>query len=260
VTATPSRELPTPLTVLTYQAVCTIGNGPGAAERKLPDERLLEILHPNGRALISHPSAQGPWTLVLDECHHLLEMWGRLLAVIVARLTDARVIGLTATPPHMMTTDQKALHDELFGRVDLEVSAPALVRDGHLAPYQELAYFTTPTPAEADYIHGEAVRFAELRAGLLDPGFAATPFLDWLQRRVVDRLDDSSGAQVSWERFERDEPALADAALRLHSDGLLSLPLPARQRGCPRRAGLRGDPRGAAVDRLPAHPPRPARR
>jgi hypothetical protein len=149
---------------------------------------------------------------------------GRLLAMIVGRLADPHVIGLTATPPHMMTTDQKTLHDELFGAVDLEVSAPGLVRDGHLAPYQELAYFTTPTPAEAEYIHGE------LRASLLDPVFAATPFLEWLQRRIVDRREDGSGAQVSWERFERDEPTLADAALRLHSDGLLPLPAGARLR------------------------------
>lgn len=230
IAATANRELPTPLTVLTYQTVCTIGNGSAAAERRLPDERLLENLHPNGRALLSQLSGNGPWTLVLDECHHLLEIWGRLLAVIVGRLTTPHVIGLTATPPHMMTADQKVLHHELFGAVDLEVSAPALVRDGHLAPYQELAYFTTPTPAEADYIHGQAIRFAELRAGLLDPGFAATPFLDWLQRRVVDRGEASSGAQVSWERFERDEPALADAALRLHTDGLLPLPEGARLR------------------------------
>jgi superfamily II DNA or RNA helicase len=230
IAATASRELPTPLTVLTYQAICTIGESATVAERKLPDERLLEILHPNGQALLSRLAANGPWTLVLDECHHLLEMWGRLLAVIVGKLTQAHVIGLTATPPHMMTADQKALHDDLFGTVDLEVSAPALVRDGHLAPYQELAYFTAPTPAEADYIHGESVRFAELRAGLLDPAFAATPFLDWLQRRIVDRHEESSGAQVSWERFERDEPALADAALRLHSDGMLPLPAGARLR------------------------------
>lgn len=163
-------------------------------------------------------------TLVLDECHHLLEIWGRLLKAIVARLAEPFVIGLTATPPHMMTADQKALHNELFGTVDLEVSTPALVRDGHLAPYQELAYFTTPTPAEGDYIHGEAIRFAELRAGLLAPGFAATSFPQWLQQRVVERHDAASGAQVSWERFEHDEPALADAALRLHGDGLLPLP------------------------------------
>lgn len=226
--ATASRDLPTPLTVLTYQAVCTIDNG--AAERDLPEDRLLEILHPNGRALVSQLTAEGSWTLVLDECHHLLEIWGRLLKAIIARITEPYVIGLTATPPHLMTADQKALHTELFGTVDLEVSAPALVRDGRLAPYQELAYFTTPTPAEAGYIRGEAIRFAELRAGLLNPGFAATSFPQWLQWRVVERYDTASGAQVSWERFERDEPDLADAALRLHSDGLLPLPEGARLR------------------------------
>ncbi|MCW2932154.1 MAG: type restriction protein res subunit [Actinomycetia bacterium] len=204
--ATASRDLPTPLTVLTYQAVCTIGNGSTGTERQASGEQLLEMAHPNGQALLSRLSARGPWTLVLDECHHLLEIWGRLLAVIVERLAGAHVIGLTATPPHMMTSDQKAL-----------------------------AYFTTPTPPEADYIHGQAVRFAELRAGLLDPGFAATPFMDWLQRRIVDRHEDSSGARVSWERFERDEPALAGAALRLHGDGLLPLPEGARPREQHRR-------------------------
>jgi len=228
--ATASRDLPTPLTVLTYQALCTVDNGSTAAERRLSDERLLDVLHPNGRALLAELTAGGPWTLVLDECHHLLEIWGRLLKAVIARLTDPFVIGLTATPPSMMTADQKALHTELFGTVDLEVSAPALVRDGRLAPYQELAYFTTPTPAEAEYIHSQAIRFAELRAGLLAPGFAATSFPQWLQQRVVERRDVGSGAQVSWERFERDEPALADAALRLHGDGLLPLPDGARLR------------------------------
>jgi hypothetical protein len=45
------------------------------------------------------------------------------------------------------------LHRALFGAVDLEVSAPALVREGLLAPYQELAFLTRPSPAEADYVH-----------------------------------------------------------------------------------------------------------
>jgi superfamily II DNA or RNA helicase len=228
--ATTSRELPTPLTVLTYQALAAIDNGSTAAERKLSDQRLLDVLHPNGRALLAELTAGGPWTLVLDECHHLLEIWGRLLKAVINRLTEPFVIGLTATPPSMMTAEQKALHTELFGLVDLEVSAPALVRDGCLAPYQELAYFTAPMPAEAEYIRSQAIRFAELRAGLLAPGFAATSFPQWLQQRVVERHDVGSGAQVSWERFERDEPALADAALRLHSDGLLPLPDGARLR------------------------------
>jgi superfamily II DNA or RNA helicase len=230
--ATARRDLQTPLTVLTYQAVATFdataAPGPGT---------LLDSLHPNGQRLLA-ALRSGSWTLVLDECHHLLEIWGRLLAAIVAELTDPVVIGLTATPPHMMTADQAAVHRELFGSVDLEVSAPALVRDGHLAPYQELAWFAAPTAAEADYIGGQALRFAELRARLLDPGFASTPFLEWLQRRVVDRAVNRGadvtaavggiGARVPWERFSRDSPALADAALRLHADGLLPLPEGAR--------------------------------
>jgi superfamily II DNA or RNA helicase len=246
VTATTSRDLPTALTVLTYQAVCTLDRagprpqaapGPAAASAPapapagdgLPGDGLLGLLHPAGLALIERMQASGPLTLVLDECHHLLELWGRLLTTIIGRLNKPHVIGLTATPPQLMTAGQAALHRSLFGRVDLEVSAPALVREGRLAPYQELAYLTRPTPAEADYIHGEAVRFSELRTDLLDPAFAATPFLAWLQTRIVDRPG-HDGGQVSWTRFERDEPDLAAAALRLHSEGLLPLPAGARVR------------------------------
>ncbi len=218
VPATASRELPTALTVLTYQAICT---GTGGDE--------LSQLHPNGRAVIDRLSAGGPWTVVLDECHHLLELWGRLLKAVLGQLDHPSVIGLTATPPHLMTAAQAGLHQALFGAVDLEVSAPALVREGRLAPYQELAYFCRPTPAEADYIGGQAIRFAELRTGLLDPAFASTPFLAWLQYRVVERRS-REGVPVSWPRFERDEPALADAALRLHTAGLLPLPEGARIR------------------------------
>ena len=244
--ATASRELPTPLTVLTYQALCTLGAAgdeeeAGARVRvlgprtRLAGEGVLSLLHPNGRALIARLQAGGPWTLVLDECHHLLELWGRLLQAVIGELDKPRVVGLTATPPHLMTAEQAVLHRALFGRVDLEVSAPALVREGLLAPYQELAFLTRPTPAEADYIHGESLRFAELRAGLLDPGFASVPFLGWLQGRVVERrgaggTDGAEGAQVSWARFEKDEPALAGAAVRLHVAGLLDLPEGARVR------------------------------
>ncbi len=249
VPATASRELPTPLTVLTYQALCTLGatgardagdtastGGSGSRGAGRPreldgdgGEGLLSLLHPNGRELIARLQDGGPWTLVLDECHHLLELWGRLLQAVIGQLDQPRVIGLTATPPHLMTAEQAELHRTLFGGVDLEVSAPALVREGRLAPYQELAYFTRPSPAEADYIGGAALRFAELRTGLLDPEFARVPFLGWLQARVVERRS-AGGAQVSWTRFEKDEPALADAAVRLHVAGLLDLPEGARVR------------------------------
>ena len=46
---------------------------------------------------------------------------------------------------------------------------------------------------------------------------------------MVERRS-AGGAQVSWARFEKDEPALADAAVRLHVAGLLDLPEGARVR------------------------------
>jgi superfamily II DNA or RNA helicase len=211
VEAAVSRDFATPLTVLTYQAVCTDS-----------------AIHQDGAWLLTRLAESGPVTLVLDECHHLLEVWGRELREVVTRIGRPRLIGLTATPPHMMTADQAQLHRELFGAIDIEISVPSLVRDGRLAPYQELAYFTAPTSTEEDYIREEALRFTELRADLLDPGFASTPFLEWLDARVVERR--SGGAQVSWQRFEKDEPSLAGAALRLHADGLLALPEGARLR------------------------------
>jgi superfamily II DNA or RNA helicase len=209
--ATVSRDLPTPLTVLTYQAVYADS-----------------AIHPEGTALLSRLRECGPVTLILDECHHLLEVWGRVLREVAGRLDHPHLVGLTATPPHLMTADQAQLHRELFGEIDIEISVPSLVRDGRLAPYQELAYFTVPTPAEAGYIRDEALRFAELRTDLMEPGFASTPFLGWLDARVVERR--SGGAQVSWQRFEKDEPALAGAALRLHVAGLLARPEGARLR------------------------------
>ena len=51
VPATMSRELPTPLTVLTYQAVCTLAPQPADSTARVATlgGDLLSLLHPNGR-------------------------------------------------------------------------------------------------------------------------------------------------------------------------------------------------------------------
>jgi hypothetical protein len=104
---------PAVVLVLTYQALCTLGHGEGtgpvSGRRNVRDgDGLLSLLHPNGRELIARLQASGPWTLVLDECHHLLELWGRLLQAVIGQLGQPRVIGLTATPPHLMTAARSA--------------------------------------------------------------------------------------------------------------------------------------------------------
>src|SRR5579859_4583361 len=67
--ATASRDLPTPLTVLTYQAVASFdgsaplsGRGRGRGDAS---SDLLDALHPNGQRLVAQLQASGPWTLVL---------------------------------------------------------------------------------------------------------------------------------------------------------------------------------------------------
>jgi superfamily II DNA or RNA helicase len=203
-------------------------------------EELLTLLHPNGRALIERMKATGPWTLVLDECHHLLEMWGHLVRAVAEELGEPTfVLGLTATPPAELSPRQAELYRALFGRADFEVPTPAVVKEGELAAYQELACLTRPLPHEADYLAAQHERFEVLLDRLLEPGFGSRPFLEWVRLRTAERRV-RGGAQVSWARFARDRPRLADAALRLHHRLALPPPRDARP-GERHRAPLSAD-------------------
>jgi superfamily II DNA or RNA helicase len=254
------RELTHPVTVLTYQSLAVFDPDAETDEEGHTKQRkggLVRLLHDNGRALVTALHDAGPLTLVLDECHHLLDVWGRLLAEILEELPDARVIGLTATPPESLTPDEAKLVDALFGVPILGASIPAMVRQGYLAPFAELAWLTTPTAVEAEYVAGEAERFKELTAGLLEPGFTSTGLLEWLDSRMIDRTfvrdgvdradrangadradradrteraDRVEGGSISWARVESAEPRIAAAALRFHHAGLLALPPGARMR------------------------------
>ena len=201
------------MTSLTYQSLAVFDAESDAEE---PATSELERLHENGRALIAALQEAGPITLVLDECHHLLEVWGRLLAEILEELPQATVLGLTATPPETLGAEQAALVAELFGDVVYAASIPAVVREGHLAPFMDLIWLTTPSTAEAEWLAGQAERFAELTTQLLAPGFGSTPFLVWADLRF--------SGEVPFARVAAKHPDLADAALRLEHAGLLRLP------------------------------------
>ena len=223
------RDLAATLTVLTYQSLAVLDADTESAERRqiLRDgdtEALLGLLHPNGRALVDRAAASGPWTLVLDECHHLLATWGALLRAVVRTLgADTVLIGLTATPARELTGWQRTLRDDLFGAEDFEVATPALVKEGDLAPYQELVYFTEPTPDESTWLISERTRFDDLTLALVDNRLASLSLAAWLRRRLIDRSRED-GAQLSWAAFAEAEPALADAGLRFVHSGLIPLP------------------------------------
>lgn len=221
------RTLDHQLTSLTYQALAVFDPDaevddegdlePGNREPGNGEPGLLARLHPNGQALVETLRAAGPILLVLDECHHLLEVWGRLLAELLAELPQARVLGLTATPPGVLTEDQAVLVQGLFGDTLYEATIPAAVREGELAPFAEAAWLTVPTSQERAWLRGQAERFTELTTQLTDPHFGTTNFLNWLDQRFV-------GAEVGWSTLLRREPRLCAAALRMHHHGLLALP------------------------------------
>jgi superfamily II DNA or RNA helicase len=219
-----TREIERFFTALTYQSLATFESEDDEVERDPGGEEgaaLLERLHPHGRALVERLKQIGDLTLVLDECHHLLEVWGRLLAVVLDELPDAFVLGLTATPPSTLTREQQALVTHLFGDSVFSVSIPAVVREGDLAPFAELAWLTTPTATENDWLSEQGERFAELTTALTDPAYGSIPFFEWLDRGF--ELD-----AVAWSQRVKEEPELTDAALRMAYAGLLRLPDGAR--------------------------------
>ncbi len=268
VAAGDNPDLVAPITALTYQAICDLdshnpvleqqvaewqanveGEHPAAADanphhraeaarlrghaRMLiagsgDHEKLLSILHPNGQRLIERIKAAGQFTIILDECHHLLEMWGYLLRALAHELGDnVFLVGLTATPPSEMGAREAVLYQELFGRADFEVPTPAVVKEGNLAPYQELAYITSPLEHELAYIAEERTRFEELLANMMRPDLGTVSFVDWLRSRIFERKT-TDGVDVSWQRFESDHPDLALAGLRYCYANQMQLPDGAR--------------------------------
>lgn len=187
----------------------------------------LFVLHDSAKATLSALKQSGVGLIILDECHHLLHHWGKVLEEIRTFLGDPIVLGLTATPPDPTDVDEEDYqrYTEFFGEVDYEVPVPALVRDANLAPYQDLAYFVRPTEPEVEYIAGVTEGFSEMLIELAKgPGEDAEkgrlPGLDdWLLDILTSRRL-PTGVARSWDAFERRDPTLADFARRyLHQKG-----------------------------------------
>ncbi|GAA1549490.1 DEAD/DEAH box helicase family protein [Brevibacterium picturae] len=208
------RDLTTRFSALTYQSLAVFDDDRDATTS------LLDELAPGGRELVDRLGDGGPVLLILDECHHLLDVWGNLLAELLDLLPGVWVLGLTATPPGTMTAAQSELVSGLFSDIRYSASIPAVVREGDLAPFADLVWVTTPTSEENSWLSGQAVRFTELITGILDPTQGSVPFLEWVDRRFLG----TRGQTVSWVAMSRSHPDLCSAALRLHHADLLRLP------------------------------------
>lgn len=221
--ASDDKDLGSPVTCLTYQSLAVFDS---EAEDAGPGAGIVDRLHPNGVALFERIRSLPRLLLVLDECHHLLEVWGRLLAELLHAVESAQVLALTATPPESLAGEQLRLVRQLFGDILYRVSVPAVVKEGHLAPFDELVWLTTPTPTEEDWLASQAVRFTELTTMLTTPGFGTVGFYQWLTARFVAPVP----VETTWAALAAREAELCDAALRMHHAGLLELPRGARLR------------------------------
>jgi superfamily II DNA or RNA helicase len=200
---------------------------------------LADLLEPAARRRVEALRRAGVGTLVLDECHHLASLWGYVVRTVAALLGDVHLVGLTATPPDELTEAEAELYQRLLGPVDFTIPTPAVVREGFLAPYQELAWLTEPLQSEADWLAEHDLRFRGLVTDLhqQDVGGGSLSFPEWVITRLRARRTGADEPEVSWASFQRRHPALARAGLRFLASAGLLLP-----EGAPRGEGYREPP------------------
>jgi hypothetical protein len=179
-----------------------------------------QFLHPNARDLIDRIVALGTGTLVLDECHHLLDYWAFILRELIKALPGVRVVGLTATLPDPANPTEYENYDALLGNVDFEVPTPAVVKEGNLAPYRDLVYFCEPSPREQSYLE----QIHKLFEAAVWQATNTTAFRDWLWGLLFPRQDLPSLRESFEAAFNR-EPELCIAAVRYLTAMRVPLPL-----------------------------------
>ena len=176
--------------------------GKGQFEGQQVDGR--QFLHPNARDLIDRIVALKIGTLILDECHHLLDYWAFILRELIRQLPGVQVIGLTATLPDPANEQEYENYYSLLGEVDFEVPTPAVVKEGNLAPYRDLVYFCQPSGRERQFLKRIQDYFEEALKTVTE-----TPtFQSWLTATILER-----GGQP-FEQFFNQEVLLCTAGVK----------------------------------------------
>lgn len=170
---------------------------------------VLKLLHASALKTLERLRDQQVGLVILDECHHLLGHWGRVLAAVNEYLGDPIVLGLTATKPDTKKAGpiDVARYMEYFGPVDYEVPVPAVVKDGFLAPYQDLAYLVRPLGNELKFIADASKALEELIEDLCNPplGEDGQPVREGMiefTKRVLSTRDLFMGKAKDWKEFE----------------------------------------------------------
>ncbi|MBN2444591.1 MAG: DEAD/DEAH box helicase family protein [Spirochaetales bacterium] len=176
-------------------------------------------LHVNAKQIISRLKKRR--TVILDECHHLTAWW----AEILKRLTSSSntvVIGLTATPPFDKTNKEVQTYIDLVGDVDYEILLPPVIKEGYLAPYQDLIYITEPDHTEIELINRLCEPYNQIMKKLLSD-ISITPIHFWAESRLIEYRDDS-GTIVPFDELLIDHKDLCIALVRFVSKHVGELP------------------------------------
>jgi hypothetical protein len=176
----------------------------------------LWTLHDSSRKTLEKLKDIGIGMIILDECHHLLHHWGRVLTEVREFFGNPIVLGLTATPPDFQQYEEgdAQRYQEFFGEIDYEVPVPALVRDANLAPYQDLAFFVRPSQNELNYVSQVDDEFQEILDDLHKEQLhdnAILPLDKWVFKALEERKS-PGGKKEEWEQFIKRNSAFADAS------------------------------------------------
>ena len=193
----------------------------------------LSVLHASSLENLKLLKNRGVRLVILDECHHLVGHWGRILNAVDEFLDKPVVLGLTATPPDPEDADLSdwEIYESLLGEIDYDVPVPAVVKDGFLAPYKDLCYFVRPSEDELDYISNTSRHMQELLEILqhVDEGEGRISLNDWAYQTLeAMELPLKDRPARSWGEYEKRFPAFSWGARVLLAKS--DRPLPANVR------------------------------
>lgn len=172
-------------------------------------ERGSTELHPNAQKLLEIIKKRP--LLIFDECHHLTKEWARILKE-AAHDGDNYLIGLTATPPLDKEAQAQETYYELLGPVSAEVTLPPVIKEGYLAPFQDLVYLVSPTDTELELLSRKLQPYKDLMQALRSQNYILP-----IQFRAEQRLENfrtTRNTIWTYEELWQKKPELCQALVR----------------------------------------------
>lgn len=183
-------------------------------------DRATGELHKNATQILEGLRRRG--TLVLDECHHLTSHWADVIASLVDDKTY--VVGLTATPPIHREAAAINRYLSLLKQIDYQIQMPAIIREGYLAPFQDLVYITDAEGDELVTLRASSETFSALIDSLEKPSLKIPSLKGWAYSRLED-FRDKKGSPIPFDELFYAQPDLCIALARYARSRMGDLPL-----------------------------------